>query len=648
MPTRLSRQLRRAVLLPHGPDRTDGELLKRFVLARDEAAFEALLHRHGRMVLGVCRRLLGDTPDAEDAFQATFLVFVRKAASLHAPEAVGSWLYGVAYRTALEARVRKARRQAKEQKILDMPQPWTDPDSGWAELLACLDKGLTRLPDKYRLPVVLCELEGRSRKDVARQLQLPEGTLSSRLATARKLLARRLAHQGVALSAATLAVALQQNGAPADVPGSLLLSTLDAATGQTAIRSAQVAALMEGTVKAMFLAKLRIVSGLVFVLAMLGAGAGGLTYSGLRAEGQKTGESQPSDRPKTLNELDHDLDSLATRASTVQAAARGIRKAVDDLKKHTQDRQTELEALEDIERFVKEMKAIVEREKSQSRGDRPASAPQPARTRLQARVEKMQWSIEEVNPVKRTISIQECISVGQGGFGLAGGLGFAGGGLNGGGLKGQLGGGTIGGGGISGGLSGGGFGGLGGTHGGLTGQAQLGFSGGQFGLSGGASGALTGNLAVSGDSGGFFTPYAALSVPLRMVEIPVAGNARITINGKRAALVELTPGMRISVQLSTNEGAVTRIAANWRQLDYVVESVDLPRHTLSIRLRSFMPSWSIVLDRLEDMPVDTDAEVMIDKKEAQLADLRKGMSIALDLTVKGGKVVVKRIRAEKD
>jgi DNA-directed RNA polymerase specialized sigma24 family protein len=113
MPTRLSRQLRRAILLPHGTDRSDGELLKRFVQARDEAAFEALLQHHGRMVLGVCRRVGGNTPDAEDAFQATFLVFVRKAASLRTPEAVGNWLYGVAYRTALEARVRAARRRSR-------------------------------------------------------------------------------------------------------------------------------------------------------------------------------------------------------------------------------------------------------------------------------------------------------------------------------------------------------------------------------------------------------------------------------------------------------------------------------------------------------------------------------------------------------
>src|SRR5262249_19449208 len=120
MPTRLSRDLRRAILLPHAPERSDAELVKGFWQRRDDAAFETLLRRHGRMVLGVCRRLLGNTPDADDAFQATFLVFVRKAASLRAPEAVGSWLYGVAYRTAPEARGRRARQRAKEQKVLDM------------------------------------------------------------------------------------------------------------------------------------------------------------------------------------------------------------------------------------------------------------------------------------------------------------------------------------------------------------------------------------------------------------------------------------------------------------------------------------------------------------------------------------------------
>src|SRR5262249_20449250 len=151
--------------------------------------------------------LLGNPHDAEDAFQATFLVAVRKAASVRPRELFGNWLHGVAYRTALEARARIARRRAKEKQVEELPHPaQAEPEAVWQELRPLLDRELSRLPDKYRVPVVLCDLEGRSRQEVARQLRLPEGTLSSRLATARKTLARRLSRYGPVLSGGLLAV----------------------------------------------------------------------------------------------------------------------------------------------------------------------------------------------------------------------------------------------------------------------------------------------------------------------------------------------------------------------------------------------------------------------------------------------------------
>src|SRR5262245_14764124 len=179
--------LRRVVLLRDGGGMTEGQLLDCFLASRDEAAFEALVRRLGPMVLGVCRRILGDPHDVEDAFQATFLVAVRKAASVRPRELFGNWLYGVAYRTALVARARIIRRRAREKQFEDLPHPpQVEPESSWQELRPFLDQEVSRLPDKYRLPVVLCDLEGRSRQEVARQLRLPEGTVSSRLAAARK------------------------------------------------------------------------------------------------------------------------------------------------------------------------------------------------------------------------------------------------------------------------------------------------------------------------------------------------------------------------------------------------------------------------------------------------------------------------------
>src|SRR5262245_59467150 len=163
---------------------TDAELLGRFLDRRDEAAFALLVRRHGPMVYGVCRRLLPTDQDAEDAFQATFLVLARKARAA-APREVGNWLFGVARRAALLSRRSIARRR---ERVGDVPErPATPRD----ELRAVLDEELSRLPDTYRTVIVLCDLEGRTRREAAAMLGWPEGTVAGRLARARELLARR-------------------------------------------------------------------------------------------------------------------------------------------------------------------------------------------------------------------------------------------------------------------------------------------------------------------------------------------------------------------------------------------------------------------------------------------------------------------------
>jgi RNA polymerase sigma factor (sigma-70 family) len=175
--------LRRAVLLRDGAGLTDGQLLESFLGGQDEAAFEALVRRHGPMVLGVCRRVLRIHHDAEDAFQATFLVLVRKGDTIRPREMVANWLFGVAYRTAQKARGRIARRRVREAQVKEMPEPEAvAPEEGWGDWRPLLDQELSRLPDKYRVPVVLCDLEGKTGKEAARQLGWPEGTVSSRLA----------------------------------------------------------------------------------------------------------------------------------------------------------------------------------------------------------------------------------------------------------------------------------------------------------------------------------------------------------------------------------------------------------------------------------------------------------------------------------
>jgi RNA polymerase sigma factor (sigma-70 family) len=268
--------LRRAALLREGAGLTDGQLLKDYVKRREEAALAALVHRHGPMVWGVCRRVLRNDHDAEDAFQATFLVLVRKAGSIASPELLANWLYGVAHQTALKARATSAKRKVRESQVVEMPEPAVTERDLWNDLLPLLDHELSRLPDKYRVAIVLCELEGKTRKEAARQLGVPEGTLAARVARGRGMLAKRLARHGPAVSGGALAVVLSQNVASAGVPNSVVSSTIQAAslfaTGQTGAISVKVAALTEGVLKAMFLTKLKIATAvlLAVVAAMVG------------------------------------------------------------------------------------------------------------------------------------------------------------------------------------------------------------------------------------------------------------------------------------------------------------------------------------------------------------------------------------------
>jgi RNA polymerase sigma factor (sigma-70 family) len=253
------------------------------------------------MVLGVCRRVLRDFHDAEDAFQATFFILARKAVSVARRESVGCWLHQVAYHTALEASAMNARRRARERPVRDLPEPQAVPPEAedWRPLL---DQEIRRLPEKYRAAVVLCELEGRSRKEAARELGLPEGTLSSRLATARRLLAQRLARYGLSVAGGLTATALA-GSAGAAVPASLAASTVRVAllmaTGQAATATPAVA-LMKEVLKTMFMTKLKLAVATVLVAAT--AGLGGLAY---RAEGQS-----PAPPPQAAARAPSELDAL--------------------------------------------------------------------------------------------------------------------------------------------------------------------------------------------------------------------------------------------------------------------------------------------------------------------------------------------------
>src|SRR6478735_2894333 len=208
---------------------SDVQLLSRFFRDKEDAAFSLLVERHGPLVLGVCRRVLRDANDAEDAFQATFLCLVHKGANLRDPARLSSWLYGVAQRTACKLRSKAAFRTKSERQAGQMQAESDQSDSTLEELQAVLDEEIKRLPEKYALPLVLCYFEGKTNAQAAAQLGWPEGSISRRLSRARELLKSRLSKRGLAISAA-LITAVFARPAVAAVPSGLLAATTRAAT----------------------------------------------------------------------------------------------------------------------------------------------------------------------------------------------------------------------------------------------------------------------------------------------------------------------------------------------------------------------------------------------------------------------------------
>ena len=209
---------------------SDGDLLGCFAAARDEAAFRALVERHGGMVYYVCRRVLRDPHEAEDAFQATFLILAQKAAAIRHPQLLANWLYGVAYRVARKA---KAKMQPPKPESVQEADPAGEPSlqAAWHEVAAALDEELSRLPDKYRAPLVLCYLQGKSRQEAAALLECSPGSMSWRVGKGRELLRKRLQRRGMALSLMLLLLGMsaRASAAPTLVARTVAVALPDAA-----------------------------------------------------------------------------------------------------------------------------------------------------------------------------------------------------------------------------------------------------------------------------------------------------------------------------------------------------------------------------------------------------------------------------------
>ena len=320
----------RQMVRPQGvSEQTDGYLLDRFIHDRDEAAFDELLGRHGPMVLGVCRHLLGNVPDAEDVFQATFMVLLRKAGSIQKRGSLASWLHGVAYRLACNVKIQSSRRRRYERQA-PMASTENSPESSWEALTPALHEEINRLPEHYRTPVILCYVEGKSNDQASLQMGVPVGTVKSRLARAREILRQRLEKRHVTLAMAVLVERMSAGGLTAGVPPALRQTTLEAATllhaGQNLAISTAVLALTERMVRIMVFDKVRV--GLVAVVALACIGAG----SGLLYRHALAGSAAP---PKKAVEHNEVASSEPDRPNDVKPAQ--APEAKPEVKKETTD-----------------------------------------------------------------------------------------------------------------------------------------------------------------------------------------------------------------------------------------------------------------------------------------------------------------------
>lgn len=287
------RHLRRLADAPVA-EGTDAQLLQQFVACRNEEAFATLVRRHGGLIRTVCRHILHREEDVEDALQATLLVLACKAAAIRKANSVASWLYGVAYRTAMNAKKTAARRRQRERQAESRSPEQPVSEAVLRELQTILDEEVQRLPQKYRAPFVVCCLEGKSKAEAARELGWKEGTVSGRLAQARKRLQQRLSRRGVTLSAALCATGVFQDTAAAAVPAAVIRAVLSFAAGKTSAVSIPAVTLAEGVVKAMLATKLKLGAVLLLTLGVLATGVGLAAHHGFAA--RQAEASQPEQR----------------------------------------------------------------------------------------------------------------------------------------------------------------------------------------------------------------------------------------------------------------------------------------------------------------------------------------------------------------
>jgi RNA polymerase sigma factor (sigma-70 family) len=348
--------LRTAVTAGDSHAAPDADLLARYATTRDDSAFELLVWRHSRMVLGVCRRVLRHEQDAHDAFQATFLALARRARAIGRGESVGGWLHKVACRAALRARVTRGRHAARLQPLegLTVPSANTDPclEAAGRELRALLDEQVSRLPAKYRAVFVLRCLAGKSSAEAARELRCPVGTVESRLVRARARLRAALVRRGFIVPAGLLATGLSDGAFAAGVPAALVGATSRAATlyaaGQAAAGvavAAQAAALAEGVLKAMLLTKLKIGAAVLLVLGALALAGSEVVY--------RTQAADPQQVSPRAGQQEGRLDSGGARGT--QDRLETLQDQIEELARRLRERRELLAQQDALQRQLEEV-----------------------------------------------------------------------------------------------------------------------------------------------------------------------------------------------------------------------------------------------------------------------------------------------------
>ena len=321
-------------------DLSDGQLVQRFLTARDgadQAAFTALVERHGPMVLGVCREVLGNSHDAEDAFQATFLVLARKAGSVRKADSLASWLHGVARRVAIRAKAQAARRRAYERRSAAMKAAELERQGGSPEGWPELHEAIARLPERYREPVVLCYLEGLTTEEAALRIGCPHGTILSRLSRARERLRGQLERRGLTSSTALLTTGLTPRAMEA-LPARLLDTTVRAAFGfagrqssEAGLASASATTLAKGVLHTMTISKLKILGAMALACGFAWGGVQTFgQFGGLGGSQKPVGAVPDADEPqaaltRSVDKLQSELDESVRRNTEMQKSLQDIR-----------------------------------------------------------------------------------------------------------------------------------------------------------------------------------------------------------------------------------------------------------------------------------------------------------------------------------